>query len=95
MTWNVRDACATEIKTGYSGAKGTLKNRRERPQCRVRSAAVRKYSEHRSTTVQRAAGFSTCPQGTMGGRAWHGLLIAVKSAFEKMGKDAFASEESS
>jgi len=52
--WIVRDACATEIKTVYSGVTGT-----------------------------------------MGGRAWHGLLNAVKSAFEKMGKDAFASEESS
>jgi hypothetical protein len=52
--WNVHDACAAEIKTGYSGV-----------------------------------------QGTKSGRAWHRLLNAVKSAFEKMGKDAFASEESS
>jgi hypothetical protein len=29
----------------------------------------------------------------MSGGAWHGLLIAVKSAFETMGKDASASEE--
>jgi len=31
--------------------------------------------------------------GYTSGSAWHRLLIAVKSAFETMGKDASASEE--
>jgi len=41
--------------------EGTSKNRRERQQISLRSAAVREYSEHRRRNLQRAAGFSTCP----------------------------------
>jgi endonuclease-8 len=63
---------------------GTSKNRSERPQLRLRSAAVREYSEHRKLQLQRAVGFSSFPMAVR----IHFLLFGTWRVDERRDKPA-------
>jgi hypothetical protein len=67
---------------------GTSKNRRERQQIRSRSAAVREYSEHRRTNLQRAAGFSTFPYdfGRISGEQTYLDEVTLRTRLDQAGE---------